>query len=54
MSGQPDVPRVPGGTDAGGARAEGAKAVETKTGSEGELARDGQAARAEQKQSMAK
>src|SRR5436853_275638 len=26
MSGQPDAPRVPGGTDAGGARAEGAEA----------------------------
>jgi signal transduction histidine kinase len=47
MSGQPDAPRVPGGTDAGGARAEGAEAVETSPGSGDELARDGQAARVE-------
>jgi hypothetical protein len=34
MSGQPDVPRVPGGTDAGRPGAEGAEAVETRPGSE--------------------
>ena len=38
MSGQPDAPRVPGGTDA----------VETSPGSGDELARDGQAARVEE------
>jgi signal transduction histidine kinase len=48
MSGQPDAPRVPGGTDAGGARAEGAEAVETSAGSEDELAREGRAARVEE------
>jgi signal transduction histidine kinase len=48
MSGQPDAPRVPGGTDAGGARGEGAEAVETSPGSGDELAREGRAARVEE------
>jgi signal transduction histidine kinase len=48
MSGQPDGPPVPGGTDAGRAGAEGAEAVENRPDAEGGLARDGPAVRAEE------
>jgi signal transduction histidine kinase len=48
MSGQPDGPRVPGGTDAGSAGAEGAEAVENRPDAEAGLASDGPAVPAEE------
>src|SRR5262245_12490574 len=47
MSGQPDPPRVPGGSDDARTGTDRAEAVETRPGSEVELASDGQATRAE-------